>query len=694
VWEEIRAILTDFQFEQPLWLIGLVATPFVAWYARSTLMPRNIDKHIDPDLLQHLVKGDVTTIGKVSSWFHGVSLSLMCVWVLFVLSLAAPQWNFRNIDVYQPGSSLIIVLDMSASMNARDISPDRLGWATREIEDILDYSPNLPIGLVVFAGDSHVITPITDDHMTIRNFLPHLSTDIIFIQGDKVTPAVNMARNMLAKDSSSDKNILIISDGNLDDIGNGIRAVSDAYENGYRVHVMAIGTSTEYKVLSVVQEDVLREFALSGGGVYTLSDYSTDDVEAIIREINNNASVVKRSNDKIMLRSDGFYIFLIISILPMLRHLIRCYSCVIAAMLILGIPKIAYAEEETLWDRYFVSPEIKAYQAFDDKRYDEAIQYFQDPYRRGVALYKAGRYKEAEQAFTESTRSSVKVSSLYNLGNALAQQGIYNEAIDAYKAVLREDEDHQAAQHNIDVINKLMKTQEANGDEEGSGSSGSSANEDEEGSGSSGSSANEDEEGSGSSGSSANGDEEGSGSSGSSANGDEEGSGSSGSSANEDEEGSGSSGSSANGNEEGSGSSGSSANEDEEGSGSSGSSANEDEEGSGSSGSSANGDEEGSGSSGSSANGDEEGSGSSGSSANGDEEGSGSSGSSANGDNSYNNTDSSTHVIDRIPQERSEHDIEFDRWMNQVSGDIKNLLRQRFKVESEQGSEGIRRSRK
>ena len=134
-------------------------------------------------------------------------------WVFGVVAMAGPRWNYVDEPTFEVARDLVIVLDLSQSMNAKDVKPSRIARAREEIEDLLDMSRGISIGLVAYAAVPHMVTPLTDDVRTIKNLLPELNTSLVTIQGDRLRPALEMAAGMLTAESGDNKSILVISDG-------------------------------------------------------------------------------------------------------------------------------------------------------------------------------------------------------------------------------------------------------------------------------------------------------------------------------------------------------------------------------------------------------------------------------------------------------------------------------------------------
>ncbi|PJF38389.1 MAG: VWA domain-containing protein, partial [Phototrophicales bacterium] len=147
-----------------------------------------------------------------------------------------------------PAENLVILLDLSRSMDATDVKPSRLARARQEIEDIAkatasNKNGSINIGLIAFAGAVHVITPLTDDMDTMRSLLPSLNTDIVYTQGARLVPALTRAAEMLSSAPGNEKHILVLSDGDFDDGAISILSTEQSLvKQGIHIHAMGIGT--------------------------------------------------------------------------------------------------------------------------------------------------------------------------------------------------------------------------------------------------------------------------------------------------------------------------------------------------------------------------------------------------------------------------------------------------------------------
>lgn len=462
--------LSQFHFAYPSLLFLLLVIPimwmlFLLFYRGHTPY-HQLEKFIDSHLLPYLLVN--TSLKKKSPWKGLFFWSL--AWVCLTLALAAPRWSFREMETFSKDQSLVILLDLSESMNAIDVKPSRLARAKQKIEDLINLSEGVKIGLVVFAADPHMITPVTEDKETIRHLLPSLETSLMHVQGSKLAPALNMASTMLETQPGMNKAFLIISDGGFED-ASAIATAKKLADKGLIIHTMGIGTSegaplrdsqgviiqkNGATIISKIEKDRLSEISKRGKGRYLSGHYSNQDEITILKELEKQAEAQLEKGKKNQLWDEQFYLFLL-PLLPVMLWWFRRGTLLVG---LLFFCTFSSCLEGASFQEYFKNSEQQGQEAFDEENYEKAINTFQDPYRKGVACYEASQYEEAEKCFRESFRPDVACNATYNLGNSLARQEKYKEAIEAYEKVLKQWPDHTKAKENLELIKKKLQEQQ------------------------------------------------------------------------------------------------------------------------------------------------------------------------------------------------------------------------------------------
>ena len=201
-------MIDGFHLLRPELLWALTACPLVAlalWYRR--VHQGDWTKVIDADLLPFLMPDQTGKTQRSRVWIPTLLLALVTV------AAAGPSLKRVELPVIKRADALVIVLDLSASMLAADIQPSRVQRARQKILDLLETRQEGVTGLVVFAGDAHVVTPLTDDTRTIANLMPALSPAIMPLPGADATSAIELASELLMTAGAQGGHILLMTDG-------------------------------------------------------------------------------------------------------------------------------------------------------------------------------------------------------------------------------------------------------------------------------------------------------------------------------------------------------------------------------------------------------------------------------------------------------------------------------------------------
>lgn len=454
-------------FAQPLWLWALVVLPVVwglAWMFTGLPQPRHqLEKFIDKHLLAHLLIPNV--VKQSRRWVSVAIWSL--VWACLAFALAGPRWDFREITSLSRDQNLVILLDLSESMNATDMAPSRLARAKQKIEDLLKLSKGVKVGLIAFAADPHMISPMTDDKDTIRHLLPSLDTDLVYVQGSKLAPALDMAESLLAIDSSDNKAIVVISDGGFED-SSAIQTAKQLAAKDIVIHTIGVGTvegiplknrqgalvkKNGSVILSKLEKEKFREISTAGHGRYFDADHA-EPIGRIFNDLEKRGSLQQDQHKTLRIWEEHFWLFLLPAI-PLFLWWFR-QGALLATLILFCFPCHGYADVASL----FQNAEQQACAAFEKDDFATAADGFQDSYRKGVACYRKGDYAAAAKQFKQSTRPEVACNAGYNLGNALAQQNKLREAIKAYEKVLEKWPDHTQTKENLELVKKMLEEQQ------------------------------------------------------------------------------------------------------------------------------------------------------------------------------------------------------------------------------------------
>ena len=466
---------SGFNFEHVQWLWALALVPLISllWTYRSSKigkwvgLERFADKHLLPFLLQNSRRVTSSSRKMIAVW--------STLWGLAVLALAGPRWDFREVPSYKMNKNLVILLDLSDSMNATDIQPSRLIRAREKIEDILNENPDVNIGLIGFAADAHVITPITEDKNAIRYVSGALQTDIVAVQGSRLSPALNLAGQLLSAANGKDKAILILSDGGFED-PSATALAKDLAAKNIRVSAVGFGTlqgapvptskggfakNDNGPVISKLQQGLLEQITASGNGRYFTAQEDVRGNQLFKEVLNDNGPQASGRITKDW--EPRYYIFLIpllLFMIPLFRSASRASRTMTNILPLVLLLFIAAPQAKAGVNSLFKNSEIAGKEALEHQDYETAAKSFQDPYRRGVAQFRAGKLQDAEKSFRQAQRPEVALSAKYNLGNTLAEEGKYQQAIDAYNEVLKTKPQDQPTKDNLKIVQDLLKKQQ------------------------------------------------------------------------------------------------------------------------------------------------------------------------------------------------------------------------------------------
>ncbi len=288
-----------FRFANIEYLYALLAIPLFWLLYRLAVVGRNkkIKRLGDAGLLEALMP-DVSRSRPV---WKLVLFSLG--WLFLVLGLARPQLGAKLETVKKKGVEIIVALDVSNSMLAEDIQPNRLERAKRAISKMVDRMENDRVGLIVFAGAAYVQIPVTSDYLAVKMFLPTIGPSVVPKQGTAIASAIELAMNSFTPGNNRSKALIIITDGENHE-ADPVAAAKKAREQGITIHTIGIGKPegapipvtvngqrvflkdrNGHTVITRLDEPLLQKIALAGGGIYVRASNASLGLKRIYDKI-------------------------------------------------------------------------------------------------------------------------------------------------------------------------------------------------------------------------------------------------------------------------------------------------------------------------------------------------------------------------------------------------------------------------
>jgi len=460
--------IDTFHFLRPIWFLALIpAFVLVFFLLRRHLSESAWEACVDKNLLQHLWLQKPGKLRRLPIILLGLG------WLLAVIALAGPVWERQPQPVFQTQMARVIVLDLSASMDATDIKPSRLMRARFKIIDILNRSREGRTALVVFAAEPHLVTPLTDDIATLTSMLPALATDIMPTQGNSGTAAaLQLAVTLLKNGEEPHGEILLITDG-IEDQAAMITSVRALHSEGYRLSILGIGSEKSVTFKDKTQRSqttaelnsrVLNEMATIGGGQYSDQTADETDLERVLMSTAKLQMKIRKEESGGVERwvERGGWLLPIILFLAasgFRRGWLGIFLCGIFV-----VPPPVQAWE---WSDLWLNADQQAQRTLKKGNPKQAIQQFKDSAWKGVAQYEAGDYKASAKTFEQLDSAADQ----YNYGNALARNGQLEEAVQAYQDTLTKAPDFKDAKTNLKLVEALLKQQQEqkNKDQQGKG---------------------------------------------------------------------------------------------------------------------------------------------------------------------------------------------------------------------------------
>ncbi len=437
--------MTEFHFLRPLWLLLLPLPPLLAWWRLRRGGDDPWRGLVDPPLLRYLRPARPGGPGRrLPGWIAAAAL-------VAILALAGPAWERVPPPLFRSATPpLVMVLDLSRSMHADDLPPSRLVVARSALHALLERLPPRETGLVVFAGGAHRVMPLTEDRRLLQTLLPRLDSDLMPVQGSNPAAGLTLARRLLERAGSPRGEVLLVTDGADADAVAAAQALARA---GYRLLILGLGTPgggprRDDGTPPPLERPALEALAEAGDGRYLEWSDPGGSLDALLAALAPAvpAAAEATAQGAGVWRDRGPWLLLLL--LPLAAGLFRrgLLLLLLAPLLLPPVPA------EAGWQAWWATPDQRARGLLEQGRYREAAALFQDPRWRGVALYLAGDYAAAADAFGAADDALAH----YDRGNALLRLGRTREAVAAYREALKRNPDYDKARRNLALARELL----------------------------------------------------------------------------------------------------------------------------------------------------------------------------------------------------------------------------------------------
>lgn len=289
-----------FRFASEIWLYALLVIPslLIVFWLNARWRKRALAQLGELSIIENLIP----SYSKILPRWKRFLLLLALAFVM--VGMANPQIGTKYEEVKREGFELMICLDVSNSMLAEDLTPNRLERAKQAISRLIDRLKNDKIGVVVFAGEAYIQLPLTVDHSAAKLFLRSIDTDIVPTQGTAIGKSIDLALSSFSANSKANRSIIIITDGeNHED--DALEQAAAAAEQGIKVHTIGIGSTdgtpipiyqrgqmigyrkdrSGNTVVTKLNETMLQQIAASGEGTYVRANNSRTGLNVLMDEL-------------------------------------------------------------------------------------------------------------------------------------------------------------------------------------------------------------------------------------------------------------------------------------------------------------------------------------------------------------------------------------------------------------------------
>jgi len=481
--------LNQFHFLRPEWFAAIIPLLLLVILIRKATAKQSGWQSVIPShLYQYMV------IGKTEVGAKPPIMLLAIAWFVSVIALAGPTWERLPQPVYQLKMGHVLVIDMSLSMRATDMTPDRLTRAKYKAIDLVNAIGEGEMGLVAYAGDAFVISPLTEDAANITTLIPSLSPEIMPVPGSDPLLGIESAAALLTNAGYNSGMIYWITDGielaQQNELQEYVASIP------FTLNALTVGTAegapirqqsgellkdhTGSIVIPKLNDNAVKGVVKTSGGRFESFTSNDADIEALaaisLLDKGNSEEDEEDSNIQgdqwkevgpylvVLLLplaafafKRGLVFLLLVGLLspPVMLKAHALQGSDVASERQSGIENSAQPKSLSWWQKPFMNDNQEALNSYQRGKYKDAVSQFDDKLWKASSLYKSGEYERVLAAFENIPGPE----SLYNQGNALAKLGKLEKAIEKYELALQEAPDFEDAKANKKIIEDLLEQQ-------------------------------------------------------------------------------------------------------------------------------------------------------------------------------------------------------------------------------------------
>lgn len=399
---------------------------------------------------------------------------LLFSFLLIILAIARPVMDKKEHKIKESLIPIIVAIDVSKSMLANDIYPNRLELAKQKLLQFIQNSKDSAIGVVLFAKSAFVLSPITQDFTSLTFLVKNLDSGLNFDNGSNILAMLEASNDLLENYNS--KNVILLSDGGNKDSYD--KEIDFALQENIKTYIIGIASSklapipiengyltdNNGKIVTVGLNENISELGLKSKGGYINFSLNSDDIDAIFNDILSQAKKEQMSSTKIKTYTELFYyplgialflLFICFSSLPSKKTQTTLLSlfvlCLFTKNLNAGIFDFKILEE--------------AKQQYENSKFNEAEKLYkqvdknqQSKYNLANSLYKQEKYNEALQTYKSIKTEDInlKYNTLHNIGNSYVKQNDLENAKISYEKALQLSQNEQTKQ-NLELVKKALE---------------------------------------------------------------------------------------------------------------------------------------------------------------------------------------------------------------------------------------------